>query len=802
MPDVFISYSRTDAGFVRKLADGLELAGKEVWVDLEDIPAGSRWRDDIERAIQAANGVVLVLSPDFLRSRECQEEARIAARQGKRIVPVVLRPADPDSAPPEIAELNWRIAFLDDARFDDELAKLVEALDTDLEWVRNHTRYQVEASKWVESARDRSFLLRGSELVGAEAWIARQAGKEPPPTELQSELLLASRRAASRRQRGLVSTLVIALAAALALTSFAFAQRSRAISREKTARARELATSATSKLQDDPALAVTLATIAVRTHADPVVLDALREALLSSGARATRRADGHWMGSVPRRVKQSIVLEGPTRPHRGHVTVTRDGLRRRLPLTQAALVNYSPHGRRVAACFLRRNSRYRLGTCGVWDPQTGHEFIKLPAAWPSAVAFAPDGDRFAIGSTDRTVEILRVRDGATVVVLPAAETQSTTLSLAFSPDGELMATGGDDGIVRIWNAADGRLLRVLRGHLGKYEHFGKAQVKKDVESVAFSADGRLLASEGSDNTERIWATWPVPRLARLPTSNHHMGGRPVSLAAFSADGRQVVAGGPHANLARIREIWKKPKPILDAAFSPDGRRLVVSSVNEISSAFRRPHDLELLDTTTGKVEATLKSMFPDSAAIDFVGVDYSSDGQMIAAAGVGAIYLWRPDQGKATMILTDRLSGLWDVAISPDDKWLASTGRTNGFMRLWALDRIANQRGVLRSVHPVTAVSVGTVGPTVDFSADSRFIALSGGTTTTIWEIATRRPLLKLPGNHPLFAPTGHRVATSVGREVWLWDCEVCGSADDLLRLADSRQVRPLTATERRTFEG
>ena len=187
MPDVFISYSRRDARFVQRLSAGSEAEGKEVWVDLEDIPAGSPWRDDIARAIEAADGVVFVVSPDSLVSAHCREEARIAREQGKRIVPVVARTADPETAQPEVAELNWRISFLDGAPFDQALGELVRALDTDLDWVREHTRFQDEANAWERSGRDRSFLLRGNELETAERWLAGQSGKQPPPTEAQSD---------------------------------------------------------------------------------------------------------------------------------------------------------------------------------------------------------------------------------------------------------------------------------------------------------------------------------------------------------------------------------------------------------------------------------------------------------------------------------------------------------------------------------------------------------------------------------------------------------------------------------------
>ena len=172
-----------------------------------------------------------MVSPDSLGSAHCREEARVARDQGKRIVPVVARPSDPDAAPVEVAELNWRISFTGDAGFDEQVGELVRALELDLDWVREHTRFQEEANQWQRSRGDRSFLLRGSELVAAESWLARQGGKQPPPTEAQAELVLASRQASTRRLRGLVATLAAGLALAVGLSVFAFVQRQSAIDR-------------------------------------------------------------------------------------------------------------------------------------------------------------------------------------------------------------------------------------------------------------------------------------------------------------------------------------------------------------------------------------------------------------------------------------------------------------------------------------------------------------------------------------------------------------------------------------------
>jgi hypothetical protein len=105
--DVFISYSRHDSGFVHELHDALTSAGRDVWVDWEDIPPASRWEQDIDDSIDAAESVVFVLSGSSLQSEYCGLELRHAEKRGKRIVPLAIDGASPDDAPAGLRQLNW-----------------------------------------------------------------------------------------------------------------------------------------------------------------------------------------------------------------------------------------------------------------------------------------------------------------------------------------------------------------------------------------------------------------------------------------------------------------------------------------------------------------------------------------------------------------------------------------------------------------------------------------------------------------------------------------------------------------------
>src|SRR3984957_13072982 len=143
--DAFLSYAREDRSFVEQLRTDLIAAGLEVWVDVEDIPGGARWRERVTHGIEACKAFVFVITPDSVASGACQEELSLAGSFNKLIVPVVRRPVD-DDLPPELSEFEW-IFIGEDADPDVETRnleigthKLVEALRTDLAWRDAHTR--------------------------------------------------------------------------------------------------------------------------------------------------------------------------------------------------------------------------------------------------------------------------------------------------------------------------------------------------------------------------------------------------------------------------------------------------------------------------------------------------------------------------------------------------------------------------------------------------------------------------------------------------------------------------------------
>ena len=198
----------------------------------------------IYRAIEGADTFIFVLTPDSVVSEVCRREIEHAATHNKRMVPIVARDVDAKAVPEPLAKLNWIFSRETDD-FEVSAGSLVSALDTDLEWVHAHTRLLTRALEWETNKKSRSFTLRGEDLKAAEQWLA-QAGteKERQPTTLQTEYIIASRKAAARRQRITLGAVTFGLVIALLLAALAFYQRNLAEERRRQARARELTSEA------------------------------------------------------------------------------------------------------------------------------------------------------------------------------------------------------------------------------------------------------------------------------------------------------------------------------------------------------------------------------------------------------------------------------------------------------------------------------------------------------------------------------------------------------------------------------
>lgn len=215
--DVFISYSRKDQSFVKTLDVAFQQIGRDPWVDWNDIQKGEEWWKAIQRGIEGANTFVFVLSPDSVASPICRQEIEYAALHHKRFLPIVHREGfDPALVHPSISSHNW-LFFRETDDFNAAFEELIRAINTDLEYVRVHTRLLVRAIEWQAKNQNPSYLLRGDDLVDAETWLVQSASQEPRPTELQirylhvSRQVQAAKRSAKRKaRRSVILTTILA----------------------------------------------------------------------------------------------------------------------------------------------------------------------------------------------------------------------------------------------------------------------------------------------------------------------------------------------------------------------------------------------------------------------------------------------------------------------------------------------------------------------------------------------------------------------------------------------------------------
>ena len=213
--DVFISYSRVDSDFARKLNDALQLQGKTTWFDQESIASGVDFQQEINRGIETANNFLFIISPSSVHSPYCASEVEYAAKLNKRVVTVLYRGVSSQELHPILAGVQWIEFKRHGGDFYANFGELIRTLDTDTEHVRMHTRLLARALEWERQGYDDSFLLRGKDLDVSQVGLLQSADKEPKPNALQLEYLKASRelpfRNIKRRSVVLTSAMVTVL---------------------------------------------------------------------------------------------------------------------------------------------------------------------------------------------------------------------------------------------------------------------------------------------------------------------------------------------------------------------------------------------------------------------------------------------------------------------------------------------------------------------------------------------------------------------------------------------------------------
>lgn len=270
----------------------------------------------------------------------------------------------------------------------------------------------------------------------------------------------------------------------------------------------------------------------------------------------------------------------------------------------------------------------------------------------------------AVGPAN-VVQLGRAGGAPGEAIPPLAGHLKTVRVLAFSPDGKLLASGSDDGVVKLWDAEDGSLQRSLKGYA------------MPVTTIAFSADSKQMLTGSEDGIAKVWDLESGKERQELQMNRPGDG---VFAVAFSPDGATAVTGGHGGRTGRdFLMVWNVPAgkasrtaagheaPVTAVAFAPDGRSFVTGA---------RDHTLRVWATPGGEPRAVGKSERVASVACDPAG------GVLASAGADGTVRLWDTHTGALIRTLTGHTGRVLSVAFAADGQTLASGG-VDKSVRLW-----------------------------------------------------------------------------------------------------------------------
>ena len=164
----------------------------------------------------------------------------LGLKLNKKLIPVLYRnPTKASEMHEKLAATNW-VYLRENDDFEGTIPKLIDAINTDLEWVRKHTQLLNQAVEWENSSKNNSFLLGGAKLQDAEQWLGEATSKEDRHVlPLQAEYISISRKVATQNQRKLTITMTLLVIAAVVFGVFALISRNQARQAELNARASE-----------------------------------------------------------------------------------------------------------------------------------------------------------------------------------------------------------------------------------------------------------------------------------------------------------------------------------------------------------------------------------------------------------------------------------------------------------------------------------------------------------------------------------------------------------------------------------